>query len=96
MSLNDSIFVLRRIHHKIFYIFQACDTKSSRHKFKQTVQRTATQLAEAHRIKRRKLGAGAKSLISSDEENMIAKCIEDKATYHGRRHNTVMYTNRYC
>ena len=33
-------------------------------------------------------------MIDSDTEEQIAKAIEDKATYHGRRHNTTMYTNR--
>jgi hypothetical protein len=33
-------------------------------------------------------------LIDSDDEVFIGKCIEDKATYHGRRHDLVMYTNK--
>ena len=37
---------------------------------------------------------GNRCLIDNDDEEFIAKCIEDKATYHGRRHDMVMYTNR--
>ncbi len=45
--------------------------------------------------RKRKLGGqGRKPLIDSDTEEKIAKAIEDKATYHGRRHNTTMYMNR--
>ena len=73
---------------------KACDTKESKKIFKQAVKRTANQLLHSHRIKRCKLGAGAPNLITNEDEQMIAKCIEEKATYHGRRHNTVMYTNR--
>ena len=37
---------------------------------------------------------GNRCLLDSDDEEFVAKCIEDKATYHGRRHDMVMYTNR--
>jgi len=33
-------------------------------------------------------------LLDSEDEEFVAKCIEDKATYHGRQHDTVMYTNK--
>lgn len=46
-------------------------------------------------MKRRKLTTqGRPSLIDSEDEEFLAKAIEDKATYHGRRKDTVMYTNR--
>ena len=35
-----------------------------------------------------------RSLHKEDRLCWTAKCIEDKATYHGRRHDTVMYTNK--
>lgn len=73
---------------------QGCTNKKAVQKFKQSVKRTAQNLAEEHRLKRRRLGAGAPTLLDGDDEEFIAKSIEDKATYHGRRHNTVMYTNR--
>ena len=48
------------------------------------------QLAEKNRIKRRRISnRGASRLIDSDDDEFIAKCIEDKAAYHGRRQNLV-------
>lgn len=67
---------------------------TNKRKFHQMVKRTANNLCEENRVKRRKLGAGAPVKLDSDDEEFIARCIEQKATYHGRRHNTVMYTNR--
>lgn len=78
-----------------FNLIQECESKKARQWYQQAVERTADQLAVANRIKRRKLGAGAPSLIDDDEEAVIAKSIEEKATYHGRRHNTVICTNRH-
>ena len=34
------------------------------------------------------------SLSHGDDEDFIAKAIEDKASYHGRRHDTVLYTGQ--
>ena len=57
---------------------------------------------EEKRYKWRKLtNQVAPRKINDEEEEFLAKCIEgkakcveDKATYHGRRHDLVMYTNR--
>lgn len=50
---------------------------------------------EECRVKRRAIiNPGRPSLLDSDDEEFVAKSIEDKATYHGRRHDLVMYTNR--
>ena len=37
---------------------------------------------------------GRPRLLDSDDEEFICKAIEDKATYHGRRSEPTMYTNR--
>ena len=63
-------------------------------KVNQAVKRQAVQLQEENRSKRLWLGAGAPRKLDSDDEEFVAKVIEEKATYHGRRHETVMYTNR--
>ena len=34
------------------------------------------------------------SLSHGDDEDFIAKAIEDKTSYHGRRHDTVLYTGQ--
>ncbi len=49
---------------------------------------------ETTRLKQRKLGTKQEMKMDSDDEEFVAKAIEEKATYHGRRHDTVMYTNR--
>ncbi|XP_032235410.2 uncharacterized protein LOC5510379 [Nematostella vectensis] len=68
--------------------------KYVKQKIQQRVKRTAENLVESHRMKKRKLGAGPNQQLDSSDEEFIAKAIEDKATYHGRRHNPVMFTNR--
>lgn len=63
--------------------------------FSQMKKRKASAIFEENRAKKRaKTTQGNKSLIDSEDEDFIAKSIEDKATYHGRRHDLVMYTNR--
>ena len=57
-------------------------------------KRTAAELIEDNRIKRRRLRAGPNEKIDDECEEFIAKAIEAKATYHGRRKETVMFTNR--
>lgn len=67
--------------------------KTSKRKFNQSRKRVAKQLLEKNRIKRRKLGAGRPEAMGEEEEEFIAKCIADKSTAHGRRHNTTLYLN---
>lgn len=49
-------------------------------KVKQAIKRQATTLQESNRIKRRKLGAGQERKMDSDDEEFVAKAIEEKAT----------------
>ena len=64
-------------------------------KVKQMIKRKAKSLFEENRVKRRTISSqGRPSLLDSEDEEFVAKCIEDKATYHGRQHDTVMYTNK--
>ena len=71
------------------------ESKGNRQKLNQMKRRRATKLFQEKRVKqRRKTNQGNRALIDSDDEEFIAKCIEDKATYHGRRQDTVMYLNR--
>ena len=51
------------------------------------------KLIEDNRIKNRKLGAGAKRLLDSDDEIFIAKVIQEKCTAHGRRTDTTLYAD---
>ena len=64
-------------------------------RWKQRVKRKAQELFEERRVKRRSLSnQGRPCLLDSEDEEFLAKAIEDKATYYGRRKDTVMYTNR--
>eukprot|EP00794_Sanderia_malayensis_P000902 gene902-205_t len=55
----------------------------------------ANQILEENRVKCRKLGnLGAPRKLDDEDETFLAMCIEDKSTYHGSRHDLVMYTNR--
>ena len=58
------------------------------------VIREAKNIIEGHRIKRRRLGQGRPNAIDEDEEEFLVRCIESKATYHGRRKETNMLINR--
>ena len=70
-------------------------TKKQRPKLQQMQRRRALRLFEDNRIRRRAItNQGNRSLLDSEDEEFVAKCIEDKATYHGRRQDLVMYTNR--
>jgi NCAIR mutase (PurE)-related protein len=63
-------------------------------RWKQRVKRKAKEIFEERRVKRRALSnQGRPCLLDSEDEEFLAKSIEDKATYHGRRKDTVMYTN---
>ena len=69
-------------------------TAASQRKIRQAVKCQAVHLQEGNRFKRCWLGASASEELDSDDEEFVEKAIEEKATYHGRRHETVMYVNR--
>ena len=69
--------------------------KNDSQRLQQMQKHKAVQLIEENKIKRRKIGSqGAPRKIDDQDEEFLAKCIDDKATHHGLRHNLVMYTNR--
>ncbi|XP_035659798.1 uncharacterized protein LOC118404665 [Branchiostoma floridae] len=69
------------------------ETPYHRQRLQQVVMRKAKELAAGNRIKQRSLGAGTEPKLDSEDEEWIAKCIEDKTTVHGRRHESVLYTH---
>ena len=79
---------------KMLCNLQLSETKYSQQRLQQMQKRTATKLLEENRVKRRRLGTGANEKVDEACEEFIAKAIESKATYHGRRKETVMFTNR--
>ncbi|XP_065130789.1 uncharacterized protein [Paramisgurnus dabryanus] len=72
---------------------KAAETPYTRQCLKQAVKRKADQIAEDERIKKRARGAGHKTMMDEEDEKWLAKCIEDKTTVHGRRHESVLYTH---
>ena len=60
-------------------------------KTRKAAKRRAESLLDQSRIKRRKLGAGRPTEMDEDEEEFWLKAVEEMATAHGRRHDTVMY-----
>ena len=69
-----------------------CETKISKQKFNQSVKRLSQKLIMQNRLKGRKLGAGARRLLDSHDEEFIARAVESKSTSHGRRHDAILYT----
>lgn len=68
-------------------------SKTAEKKRARMVKRNAAELLESNRVKRRKLCAGRHSELDSENEENIAKYIEEKSTAHGRRHDQVSYLN---
>ena len=71
----------------------AREDSDSRRKFRQSRKRVAKELLEENRVKRRRLGAGRPRAMGEEEEDYMARCIAEKSTAHGGRHNTTMYLN---
>ena len=65
-------------------------------KLQQMIKRKTKQLMDTKSLKKRALTTqGPPERIDAETEKLIAQSIEQKATYHGRRHGTTMlYTNR--
>ena len=73
---------------------QTKQESSCKRQFQQCKRKLATQLIEENRIKRRKICSGAPQMLDSDDKEYIKRAIEDKSTAHGRRHDSVLYTNK--
>ena len=70
-------------------------TESNYQRKRQMLKRQASSLIESNRLKRRKFSnQGPKPKLDEEDEDFIAKAIEDKSSYHGRRHDTVLYTGQ--
>lgn len=62
-------------------------------RYKQCVRRLRDKLIKENRLKSRRLGAGPKPLMDSDDEVYVAASIEAKSSVHGRRKDAVLYFN---
>ena len=72
---------------------QQNDSQSVR-RFNQRKRKLAKTLVHENRVKRCKLGDGAKRSLDTEDEELIARFIEETCTAHGRRHDTVLYSHR--
>ena len=71
------------------------ESVSAQRRTQQVKRKIALDLIECNRVKRRKLGAGAQSLLDSEDEHFIANAIASKSTCHGRRHEeATLFTNQ--
>ena len=59
--------------------------------YRRRVQYEKSKLVHMSRLKLRSKGSGRKRMIDEEDEQYIAKCIEEKATAHGRRHDSTLY-----
>ncbi|KAK2569662.1 hypothetical protein P5673_005494 [Acropora cervicornis] len=76
-------------------LLEPVQEKKTTNKLKQMRKRQAEQLLESNCLNRRGCGknVGRPSMLDNDDETFVSKAIEEKATYHGRRHNPIMYTS---
>ena len=79
-TLNERLHDLRQLRNH--------ETKYGIQKFNQLLK-----AVEKSCLQKRKAGAGAPSLIDSECEDFIEDSIESKSSYHGRRHDPILYTN---
>ncbi len=57
------------------------------------LNRCKKNIITARRLKLRKLGSGRKTSMDEIDEQFLVESITEKATAHGRRHDSVMYLN---
>ena len=57
------------------------------------VKREKNKLIINNRLGLRALGSGRKEEMDETDENFLLTCIQNKATAHGRRHDSVLYLN---
>ena len=67
------------------------ETKNYLQKVNAMVKRTQSRLINESRLSKRKLGAGRNLSSDEEDETFILRCIGNKTTAHGKRHDAVMY-----
>ena len=85
-NINDTEAAIQILKERIADVSRSIvpNNKNDSQRLQQMRKRKAVQLIEDNRIKRRKIGSqGAPRKIDDQDEEFLAKCIEDKATYHG-------------
>ena len=59
--------------------------------FERRIEYEKKKLIQLKRMKLRQKGSGRKQLLDEEDEKYVAKSIEEKATAHGRRHDSTLY-----
>ena len=67
--------------------------KSKIDSLKLRIKRIKNNITHETRLKLRKRGSGRKVLMDENDETFLAEAIENKATAHGRRKDSVLYLN---
>ena len=81
-ALSEQIYSLEELlEHKMKY---------SQRKYKQAINRLTQKLIKENRLKGRKLGARAKPLLDSEDEEFVSNAIASKSTCHGRRKDATL------
>ena len=79
-DMEEELQQKKNIVRNLTHMLSSDSDKKSQQKFSQMKKRRAVKLFEAKRAKQRaKTTQGNTCLIDSDDEDFIAKCIEDKA-----------------
>ena len=74
-------------------VHKLLDNKSGSKNLNHMVKRKHRKLVMEKRIGMRKSGTGRPRAMDETDENYVLQCIENKATAHGHRHDSVMYLN---
>ena len=81
------------INQKISKLDALLEQRNEDESWKKRVSRRKKRIIEERKLKKRKSNHGRPRLVDINDELYVAKCIEEKATAHGRRHDSVLYLN---
>ena len=88
---DDRMIEIEELERKIGAIDEVDKTSKE---WKGRVERMTKKLINDRRMKRRRIGSGRKRVITEEGERYVAKCIAEKATAHGRRHDAKLYIGK--
>ena len=80
---NEQNVLMGRLNH--LKLLKVNDTVYAQRKTQQTKRKILRDINDSKRIKKRKLGAEAPSLLDSEDEEFIANAISSKSTCHGKK-----------
>ena len=75
--------------------FDMNTNKYHKRKFDQLVSSTQKWLIEENRLPMCTKSSGRPAIIDEEIDDFVVKCISEKCVSHGRRQDTVRYSNRH-